>query len=320
MLIEPQYTKINLSKIKKSSKDYYGNLGYNILENIITIDIKDLLQNSSNKVLVKCDYCNEEYLMNYNKYIASIKNINKNACSSCKKYKDKDIWNFKKKSGKINIKEKIVKIPKRKAKRNVNYDFILQTCNLNEYILINEPSEKINSNSTIKFICKKHQINGVQNNNWTRISNKTACFYCGIEKRTGENSCFWKGGITPLSIYLRLHIIEWKIDSLKNNNYKCILTGSSKNIIIHHLYKNFSDIVFETLQILKLPIYKKINKYTEEELFLIQDMCLKLHYSYGLGIVLDKSLHKQFHAIYGVKNNTVEQFNEFRNNYFKNNE
>ena len=42
---------------------------------------------------------------------------------------------------------------------------------------------------------------------------------------------------------------------------------------------------------------------------------MDLHFKYGLGIPLSRKLHKLFHKIYGVKNNTEEQFKEFVENY-----
>lgn len=167
----------------------------------------------------------------------------------------------------------------------------------------------INSSSKLKFKClmcnfefsSKIQHRGVR------------CRKCDDLKRTGVGNSNYKGGITPLHNYLRTHILKWKKESFMSSNYKCDISESNKNIVIHHLY-NFSEILKETVGELNLPIYQEINKYTELELKLIEDKCLELHYKYGLGICLYKDIHDEFHRIYGKENNTKEQYEEFKLN------
>lgn len=132
----------------------------------------------------------------------------------------------------------------------------------------------------------------------------------------GEKNFNWKGGISPIVTRLREYTIPWKIDSLKQYEYKCALSGINDGTIeIHHLYKNFSEIVYETFEILELEINKDMSDYTQEERDMIQSKLLELHYKYGLGIPLTKLIHKDFHSIYGNRNNTPEQFEEFKIKY-----
>ena len=130
-----------------------------------------------------------------------------------------------------------------------------------------------------------------------------------------ENHYCWKGGVTPLHEYLRRHLNEWKRASMKACNYKCDITGERFQVI-HHLY-NFSDIVKETLKEVKLD-YKEIGEYTKEELFLLVETCNKLHNKYGLGVCLTEDLHKEFHSIYGIENNTPKQYYDFKENKLNN--
>lgn len=151
------------------------------------------------------------------------------------------------------------------------------------------------------------------------IDDSNACNFkcpkCDNLRKKGKTSPSWKGGITPLQNYLRTIISSWKIDSFKAYNNTCCITGKkSKENLIHHKY-GFHKIVKETMEILNLPIYQEISEYTKEELKLIEDKCLELHYEYGLGVCICKDIHNQFHKIYGRKNNTPEQWNEFEKIY-----
>jgi len=135
--------------------------------------------------------------------------------------------------------------------------------------------------------------------------------------RRREKSGGWKGGLTPLITYFRAILYEWKLDSLKKYNYKCALTNTNdKDLEIHHAKENFSDIVYETLNKLNLPIYENMMQYSDDELKNINKLFIELHNQYGLGIPLKKNIHKLFHTIYGLTNNTEEQFVEFKNKFF----
>jgi hypothetical protein len=192
--------------------------------------------------------------------------------------------------------------------------------NINSHIKIIS-NEYINSETDLECYCTKHE--SIFYSKWRELKRgHIGCKKCQHEKFSentyfrglhlcGEKSPSWKGGISPLSSHLRDKIKQWKQASLKKYDYKCDITGSNKNLIIHHLH-NFSDILRETMEILELPIYQEVNKYTDEELKLIEDTCLELHYKYGLGVCLCEEIHNEFHKIYGKYNNTKEQYEEFK--------
>ena len=124
---------------------------------------------------------------------------------------------------------------------------------------------------------------------------KCKCLICGHEWETKwGNLSQGKGGISPLHERLRNAINEWKKDSFKKYDYRCDITKTNKNLVIHHLY-NFSDILEETLQISELPVYQEIGQYTDEEIEKLET----------------EELHKEFHSIYGNKN-TKEQYIKFK--------
>lgn len=137
------------------------------------------------------------------------------------------------------------------------------------------------------------------------------------ENRKGSKCATWKGGLTPLHPYFRSILYEWKMDSLKEYDYKCALTKENNNDLeIHHVNENFSSIILETLNILHLPIYNDMTQYTDKEIELINKTFLELNYKYGLGIPLKKEIHQLYHMIYGKENNNKNEFEEFKQRYY----
>jgi predicted Zn-ribbon and HTH transcriptional regulator len=138
------------------------------------------------------------------------------------------------------------------------------------------------------------------------------CSKCFRENNVGENHPNWQGGISSLNIYLRYTILPWKKDSLKKYNYCCAFTNINDNLEIHHPY-SFSRILDETLIKTGLDIRHQIADYTQDELKLLEDTCLELHYEHGLGVPLLKIIHELFHQQYGQDGNTDEEdFKEFK--------
>ena len=119
-----------------------------------------------------------------------------------------------------------------------------------------------------------------------------------------------------LSKFFRGHIQDWKNESMKFCNYKCIFTGS-KDFRIHHLV-GFNIIVSDTLFELdkegKLKS-KKMSDYSKEELSYFLSKFQDKHDTYSpLGICLRTDIHNLFHQIYGSGGNLDNQFNCFYEN------
>ena len=129
-----------------------------------------------------------------------------------------------------------------------------------------------------------------------------------------EQNGRWQGGITGLSQCLRENISEWKKDSMKMCNYKCILTGDWFNEI-HHVIP-FNEIVINSMSKLGLSRNQDISDYTIEEREKIIEEIKIRHKQYGLGYCLTKDLHKLFHDNYGYLHFEKESFYEFAQRYF----
>lgn len=113
--------------------------------------------------------------------------------------------------------------------------------------------------------------------------------------------------------YIRMNITEWKKKSMKNSNYKCVLTGKPFDDI-HHKY-SFNLILKETFDTINIDDRESIDDYTDEELKNILYTFRSIQDKYPLGVCLCRDVHKLFHQVYGYGNNTVEQWNEFEKNY-----
>ena len=68
-------------KIKVKSSLYYKNLGYDIFDKYIFVNIKDVPPGSRALVLAKCDYCQKEKELSYKNYNTNVKSGGKYACS-----------------------------------------------------------------------------------------------------------------------------------------------------------------------------------------------------------------------------------------------
>lgn len=194
-------------------------------------------------------------------------------------------------------------------KQRLQYEEVKELFNSKGFILLTPKEEYVHTKSLLSYRCKKHPEDLLENSA-DGIRYIKGCRKCYVERNRGENSYNWKGGLTILKDFLRGHIKEWRKNSLKSCNYKCVITGKPAEVI-HHLYSfNFlMDIVFEKLQ---LDIHSYPGDYKEEEQNLLAEMIKQVHYEYGLGVALTREMHILFHKRYGSEYNTPSQFEEFK--------
>ncbi|SNS86496.1 AP2 domain-containing protein [Bacillus sp. OK838] len=303
------------NKIRLESQGYIWS--YN---KVIQVSVKDLLPTCGAVVSYLCDYCLDEHIKNYrkrhyNQYIKSRKNIQKDCCPSCQGKKNRDISLMKYGTANYMQYEEIKQ--KNINTRRTPLSKVIAEFEKHGLILLSE--KFINGNLNLDFICKKHYELDIQDTTYANLKNgHGGCKQCGRERKiasqTGEKSHFWQGGITKLTQHLRTKLDSWKKDCLLASGFKCILTGENKDLEIHHLY-SFNHILKKTLILLDLPVHGEIGTYSSLELKSIEELFLKLHSLYPLGIVLKGKLHKEFHEIYGKDYSTPTQFKEFLTNY-----
>jgi len=178
------------------------------------------------------------------------------------------------------------------------------------------PQEYTSCAIPLMYICPRHpdkiQYKSLNNLLFNVTEGFNGCYYCCEEDYIGETHARWHGGISPLHIYLREFIDDWKKDSASNCNYKCVITGERFNAI-HHLY-SFNKILKEVIDECGLLVHKNVGDYTMEELKLLKSKNREIHGRYPLGICLCKEVHDLYHNLY-KNDNTPEQFEEFKVRY-----
>jgi hypothetical protein len=182
---------------------------------------------------------------------------------------------------------------------------------INNLTLIEFPQGYKNRSSIIKFTCEFGHINECKLS--CLIKNKT-CKQCMLivksNNQKGSNGSNWQGGLTELKPYVSKLLKDWKKESMKICDYKCVITGKRFQDI-HHLY-SANLIIKEAVKELNLELKETIGEYSDEELINLSNKVIELHKKYPLGICLIKEIHELFHQIYGYGDTTPEQFYEFK--------
>lgn len=159
-----------------------------------------------------------------------------------------------------------------------------------------------NKEEKVAYRCKKHldyiqfvTLGGL-------VNTKEPCLYCREERN-----------ICRLSKAIRSTLTWWRKYSRKMHKNKCMLTGLSGNIEVHHQYQ-LDNIIKDALLNLNIDIK---NKYTCEEIVKIKEEVKEIHKKYPIGICLNKELHILFHIEYGRKDCNGSNVGDFIDNYFK---
>lgn len=129
----------------------------------------------------------------------------------------------------------------------------------------------------------------------------------------------YKGGITPISIYLRNLpvVVKWMEDAKENVNYTCELIGKQCYVETHHI-KPFCELIIEAHMLNGIQIKEIIADYTEEELKLLVAYITKWHQDFSNAIVLSKEVHDYFHNVFMKgkgRESSVEDVEEFKERY-----
>lgn len=103
-----------------------------------------------------------------------------------------------------------------------------------------------------------------------------------------------------IDAFLRQIITPWMDDSRWNCRGKCIITRETNDTVLHHVHA-YHKIKREVFVNLNLPEHQYIDRYSDDELLKIGVEITRLHHFYGTGVVMKKSLHKEFHSAFGIE-------------------
>lgn len=193
----------------------------------------------------------------------------------------------------------------------IKYDenYVQDIISKNGYIL---KDKYINAYTPFKVMCKNgHEFNMVFSH---YLNNHSGCKQCANRRLNGKGHWNYKGGESEVLDYFRKNINQWKFDVFKRNNFKCFLTGSDNDCVVHHL-KSFNLIISESCQELNIKLERKIKDYDAETFEKLKNKVFSKH-TINEGIVLQRKVHNKFHSIYGLGNNTNEQFEDFVSKHY----
>ena len=215
-----------------------------------------------------------------------------------------------------NIKGKVVINLNTTNKYSERLNFIKQKliekdCTINDNTVL-----PIKYKDYVYYYCNKHMDIGEQKTREDSFKRKDfLCKKCRAihmsKVNSGSNSGAWKGGLTSIRHILRSSLSNWVKDEIEKANYRCELTGKEGSLEVHHL-ESFENIVNKICSTLDIELGEKLS---EIEINRIKEVLVDYHYKNKISVVLLKSVHKKFHKIYGLKNTTEEQFQEFKKSY-----
>jgi 5-methylcytosine-specific restriction endonuclease McrA len=174
--------------------------------------------------------------------------------------------------------------------KRYSFEYVLEVFNYKNYTLIS--TNYNNVDEELAFICNYHPEEGTQYATlWHVLNNVNNCTKCRYDMQSRENHWNWQGGISSERDELKIkkEYKEWRSQVYERDNYTCQCCEiRGGNLNAHHI-RNFAD-----YPELRLDINNGIT---------LCDNCHSI------------SKYGSFHNIYGTKNNTREQLEEYIQRY-----
>ena len=270
------------------NKKHFEDLGYKYtkMKDAFLVKVEDLTQYSRSKIYVSCDYCGKIYQTNWSTYLKGKTNIDKDSCShpTCTGKKAEEV--ILKKYG-MPIAH-VPEIRERTAKTN------LERYGTENPFGSKEIQNKIRKTNIEKYGFEVPTQNPeirakITKTNIERYGNASpGAVYSREHKK--ELSPTWKGGVEYHRVERSTYEYRmWRKAVFDRDMYTCQCCGDKSHsghpvtLASHHI-KNWNN----------------------------NPDC---RYDVDNGITLCERCHLDFHSMYGKKNNTMEQMDEFIINY-----
>lgn len=240
-------------------------------------------ENYKTPLLFKCNCCGQTFERRY----SQIKEIQAFACYDC----------LKKRQGGRN------KLDIQKVQDFIDAYDIEHNCTLLS-------TQYINQNEPLLFRCNCCGKEYERTYQTMVAKHAFKCFRCAHDLPLEPTSDIYKA----ITSYFRGKTHIWKQNFLKEH-YICDLTGEENDLEIHHLI-NFSTILKQASLNTGVPLDCKPQDLKSKgySLEVLTNEFLKLHDEVP-AVLLNKKYHQLFHKMYGYKNNTPEQYLDFKAKY-----
>lgn len=165
------------------------------------------------------------------------------------------------------------------ASKRHNYDYVSNFFKENGCELLE--TEYKNSQTFLKYVCNCGDVHRIKFSHFRR---GVRCYNCGIKKNTGKNNHNYNPNLTIEERIIGRKYTEypeWRKSVYERDKYACQCCGDNRggNLVAHHL-----------------------DGY---------GWCKERRTDVTNGVTLCNDCHKDFHSMYGKKNNTETQYSEW---------
>ena len=267
------------------NKKHYTDLGYRFTKmgDSLEVDVQHLTKGSISPVKVRCDYCGKEYTIQWQVYMSIHRRskLDSDACVDCGGKKAIDV---------------IIKQYGSYSGFHLHTDKKRKETNIAKYGCENVFGSPIIQQRIVETNLNRYGVEYTQQSNVIRAKTEKTCFEkYGVNnyvelfrgKFIKENSPCWKGGVQASRVERATHEYHiWRTAVFERDHYTCASCGDHNGVgrgklelHAHHI-SNWND-----------------NK--------------ESRYDVNNGVTLCDKCHYRFHSIYGKRDNTLEQLQQF---------
>lgn len=147
------------------------------------------------------------------------------------------------------------------------------------------------------------------------LNGKSGCKKCADIEKGSINHWNYDNGNSKVLEALRHSIYFWRKEVRAKYGNKCLVTGASKNVIVHHLV-DFKTILDESSKELGIPVHEYIGEYKNYDDFVsLKNRVIEKHTT-SIGIPITRKVHVQFHTKHKGECVTPKMFLDFAEEYY----